>query len=101
MERINGRLWFFVNFQKHADKKVCRFELSCDQYQSIYNLIQYYQMETRWRIKTLILQAFKALCYLDKNAIEVLLMSVLPLELVINLLSDTKQNVQWFKIVNV
>lgn len=44
-------------------------------------------METRWRIKTLILQAFKALCYLDKNAIEVLLMSVLPLELVI-FLSD-------------
>ncbi|XP_037027751.1 NCK-interacting protein with SH3 domain [Bradysia coprophila] len=71
-----------IDILKNADKKVCRFELSCDQYQSIYNLIQYYQMETRWRIKTLILQAFKALCYLDKNAIEVLLMSVLPLELV-------------------
>ncbi|KAJ6638766.1 NCK-interacting protein with SH3 domain [Pseudolycoriella hygida] len=71
-----------IEILKNADKKVCRFELSCDQYQSIYNLIQYYQMETRWRIKTLILQAFKALCYLDKNAVEVLLMSVLPLELV-------------------
>lgn len=71
--------------QKNADKQICKFELACDQYQSVVNLINYYQMETRWQIRKLLLKSFKALCYVDTNAIDQLLTSVLPMEMVNNI----------------
>lgn len=73
---------------KNADKKISTFELSCDQYQSIINLIQYYQMETRWTIRELLLDSFKSLCFVDLAAIDVMLTSVLPLELVQDMQSN-------------
>lgn len=40
-------------------------------------------METRWPIRKILLDAFKALCHLETNAIDLLLTSVLPMELVL------------------
>lgn len=62
--------------------------MSCDQYQALVNLVQYYQMETRWPIKRLLLKTFTAACYLDHIIVDILLTSVLPLEIV----EDMKTN---------
>lgn len=56
--------------------------MSCDQYQMFINLVQYYQMETRWSIKKLLLKTFTAACHLDYIIVDILLTSVLPLEIV-------------------
>lgn len=63
--------------------------MSCDHYQSIINLVQYYQMETRWSIRKLLLQSFKAMCHLDHVAVDILLGSVLPAELVLDMYSNS------------
>ena len=46
------------------------------------NLIEYYQMEVRWSLRRLLIEAFLLMCYLDANIISIMLNSVLPLELV-------------------
>lgn len=61
---------------------ICCHELASDQYQVVVNLVQYYQMETRWPIKRLLLHAFSAACYLDAVIVDILVTSVLPLEIV-------------------
>lgn len=63
--------------------------MSCDHYQSIINLVQYYQMETRWSIRKLLLESFKAMCHLDHIAVDILLGSVLPTELVQEMYSNS------------
>lgn len=73
-----------------ADPKICRSEMACDQYQSIINLVLYYQMETRWSIRKLLLAAFRAMCHLDYTTVDILLGSVLPLELVQDMVSNPR-----------
>ncbi|KAH8387706.1 hypothetical protein KR093_009002 [Drosophila rubida] len=68
--------------QNNADENISCYEMSCDQYQMFINLVQYYQMETRWSIKRLLLQTFTAACHLDHIIVDILLTSVLPLEIV-------------------
>ncbi|XP_062136544.1 NCK-interacting protein with SH3 domain-like [Drosophila sulfurigaster albostrigata] len=46
------------------------------------NLVQYYQMDRRWSIKRLLLQTFTAACHLDHIIVDILLTSLLPLEIV-------------------
>ncbi|KAL5275941.1 NCKIPSD family protein [Megaselia abdita] len=77
-----------VDILRNADENICCYEMSCDQYQSLINLVQYYQMETRWNIKKLLLRAFTAACHLDHIIVDILLTSVLPLEIV----EDMKTN---------
>ncbi|KAL7026662.1 hypothetical protein ACKWTF_005119 [Chironomus riparius] len=71
-----------------ADPKICRYEMSCDAYHSVNNLVLYYQMETRWNIRKLLLKTFKAMCLLDVTCVDLLIGSVLPLELVQDMLSN-------------
>ncbi|XP_033150332.1 NCK-interacting protein with SH3 domain isoform X2 [Drosophila busckii] len=71
-----------VEILNNADENISCYEMSCDQYQMFINLVQYYQMETRWSIKRLLLQAFTAACHLDHIIVDILLTSVLPLEIV-------------------
>lgn len=56
----------------------------------ISTLIQYYQMEIRWSIRQLLLQAFGVLCSLDKTVINIMLNSVLPSELARDMLSNPR-----------
>lgn len=65
-----------------ADPKICRNEMSIDQYQSTMNLVLYYQMETRWTIRKLLLDSLTAMCHLDFTAVNIMLCSILPIELV-------------------
>lgn len=73
-----------------ADPKICRHEMSSDHYQAIINLVQYYQMETRWSIRKLLLKAFTAISHLDLIAVDILLNSVLPTELIQDMISNPK-----------
>ncbi|XP_013110273.2 NCK-interacting protein with SH3 domain isoform X2 [Stomoxys calcitrans] len=77
-----------VDILNNADETICCYEMSCDQYQALVNLVQYYQMETRWNIKRLLLRTFTAACHLDHIIVDILLTSVLPLEIV----EDMKTN---------
>lgn len=71
-----------------ADAKICRYEMSCDAYNAVNNLVLYYQMESRWNIRKLLLRAFKAMCLLDLTCVDILISSVLPLELVQDIMSN-------------
>lgn len=82
MHYFNKKLKDTYSFKENADRKICIHEMAVDNYQCIINLVLYYQMETRWSIRLLLLSAFKTLSYLDPTATDVMLTSVLPMELV-------------------
>lgn len=85
---ITNYLTELIRILVDADPKICRYEMSCDGYNSVNNLVLYYQMESRWTIRKLLLKAFKAMCLLDLICVEILIGSVLPLELVQDMLMN-------------
>jgi hypothetical protein len=85
---ISNYLTELIRILVDADTKICRYEMSCDAYNSVNNLVLYYQMESRWNIRKLLLRAFKAMCLLDVTCVDILISSVLPLELVQDMLSN-------------
>uniref|UniRef100_A0A2M4ARI4 Putative coeffector of mdia rho gtpase regulates actin polymerization and cell adhesion turnover n=1 Tax=Anopheles triannulatus TaxID=58253 RepID=A0A2M4ARI4_9DIPT len=87
---ISQYLTELIRILTDADPKICRSEMACDHYQSIINLVLYYQMETRWSIRKLLLKAFHAMCHLDYTTVDILLGSVLPLELVQDMVSNAR-----------
>uniref|UniRef100_A0AAG5DX08 SH3 domain-containing protein n=1 Tax=Anopheles atroparvus TaxID=41427 RepID=A0AAG5DX08_ANOAO len=87
---ISQYLAELIRILTDADPKICRSEMACDHYQSIINLVLYYQMETRWSIRKLLLKAFRAMCHLDYTTVDILLGSVLPLELVQDMVSNPR-----------
>lgn len=70
-----------ISILSNADASISRHVISLNHYYSITTLIQYYQMEVRWSIRQLLLQAFGVLCSLDKTVVDIMLNSVLPGEL--------------------
>ncbi|KAL3267784.1 hypothetical protein HHI36_006913 [Cryptolaemus montrouzieri] len=70
-----------ISILSNADASISRHVISLDHYHCITTLIQYYQMEIRWTIRQLLLQAFGVLCSLDKTVVDIMLNSVLPGEL--------------------
>ncbi|XP_035773983.1 NCK-interacting protein with SH3 domain-like [Anopheles albimanus] len=87
---ISQYLTELIRILTDADPKICRSEMACDHYYSIINLVLYYQMETRWSIRKLLLKAFHAMCHLDYTTVDILLGSVLPLELVQDMVSNAR-----------
>lgn len=85
---ITNYLTELIRILVDADTKICRYEMSCDAYNAVNNLVLYYQMESRWNIRKLLLRAFKAMCLLDLTCVDILISSVLPLELVQDMLSN-------------
>lgn len=85
---ITNYLTELIRILVDADPKICRYEMSCDKYNSINNLVLYYQMESRWTIRKLLLKAFKAMCLLDVVCVDILIGSVLPLDLVQDMLMN-------------
>lgn len=55
--------------------------LKIDQYTSINNLLEYYQMELRWVIQKRLLEIFSELCKLNFVVLEIIVNSILPMEL--------------------
>lgn len=85
---ISNYLTELIRILVDADTKICRYEMSCDAYNAVNNLVLYYQMEMRWNIRKLLLRAFKAMCLLDLTCVDILISSVLPLELVQDMLAN-------------
>lgn len=85
---ITNYLTELIRILVDADPKICRYEMSCDHYNAVSNLVLYYQMEHRWNIRKLLLRAFKAMCLLDVMCVDLLISSVLPLELVQDMLAN-------------
>lgn len=85
---ITNYLTELIRILVDADPKICRYEMSCDAYNAVNNLVLYYQMESRWNIRKLLLKAFKAMCLLDVTCVDLLIGSVLPLELVQDMLMN-------------
>lgn len=85
---ISNYLTELIRILVDADAKICRYEMSCDAYNSVNNLVLYYQMEMRWNIRKLLLRAFKAMCLLDVTCVDILISSVLPLELVQDMMAN-------------
>jgi hypothetical protein len=67
--------------QTNADADISRHVMSGDSYHGVSSLVQYYQMEIRWSIRQLLLQAFGVMCSLDATVVTLMLNSVLPMEL--------------------
>jgi len=51
-------------------------------YCSVQNLVEYFQMETRWNIRKILIETFSTIATIDNTVISLMLNSVLPLELV-------------------
>jgi len=64
----------------NASKDICRHVLSRYKYSYVQSLVEYYQMETRWSIRKILIETFTLMCSLDKAIISLMLISVLPLE---------------------
>ncbi|KAF7286376.1 hypothetical protein GWI33_005670 [Rhynchophorus ferrugineus] len=79
-----------ISILSNADTSISRHVISSNQYHVITTLIQYYQMEVRWSIRQLLLQAFGVLCSLDKTVINIMLNSVLPGELARDMMANPR-----------
>lgn len=55
--------------------------LKVDRYTSVSNLLEYYQMELRWVIQKRLLEIFSELCKLNFVAVDIIINSILPMEL--------------------
>uniref|UniRef100_A0A1B6DI14 SH3 domain-containing protein n=2 Tax=Clastoptera arizonana TaxID=38151 RepID=A0A1B6DI14_9HEMI len=77
----------------NADPSICQRVLSSNKYSNVCTLLEYYQMEVRWSIRELLLQAFHNMCNVHPPTIHVFLNSVLPMELARDMLSNS-QSVQ-------
>lgn len=67
--------------------------LSYDHYLPILSLVEYHQMETRVALRLVILQIFGVMCSLSKTIVSTLLVTVLPLELSMDVMSHTESMV--------
>lgn len=79
-----------ISILSNADASICKHVVSLDQYHVISTLIQYYQMEVRWSIRQLLLQAFGVLCSLDGTVVNIMLNSVLPCELARDMMANPR-----------
>ncbi|GLV41728.1 uncharacterized protein CBL_00341 [Carabus blaptoides fortunei] len=70
-----------ISILSNADPSISKHMIAIDDYRVVFALIQYYQMEIRWSIRQLLLQAFGVMCSLDKTVVSIMLNSVLPMEL--------------------
>ena len=68
------------NSLQGADREVCRAALARWKYQAVQSLVEYYQMETRWTIRKILIETFTLMCSIDQPVISLMLTSVLPLE---------------------
>ncbi|KRT80070.1 SH3 domain-containing protein, partial [Oryctes borbonicus] len=79
-----------IQILTNADASISKYVVSSQQYHVITTLIQYYQMETRWSIRQLLLQAFGVLCSFDKTIVSIMLNSILPGELARDMMASPR-----------
>uniref|UniRef100_A0A7N8Y3C7 NCK interacting protein with SH3 domain n=1 Tax=Mastacembelus armatus TaxID=205130 RepID=A0A7N8Y3C7_9TELE len=75
-----------------ADPVVCKRMCKANDYENVFSLVSYYQMEHRVSLRLLLLKVFGAMCSLDAALISTLLNSILPMELARDLQTDTQEH---------
>ncbi|KPI91578.1 NCK-interacting protein with SH3 domain [Papilio xuthus] len=78
---IQTQLLELISVMSNADINISQHVLSSHRYAYVTTLVQYYQMETRWPLRQLLLQAFGVMCGLERTALATLALSALPAEL--------------------
>ncbi|XP_045445913.1 NCK-interacting protein with SH3 domain [Melitaea cinxia] len=78
---IQTQLLELISVMSNADVNISQHVLSSHRYVYVTTLVQYYQMETRWPLRQLLLQAFGVMCGLERTALATLALSALPAEI--------------------
>ncbi|XP_012549543.1 NCK-interacting protein with SH3 domain isoform X1 [Bombyx mori] len=78
---IQTQLLELISVMSNADVNISQHVLSSHRYVYVTTLVQYYQMETRWPLRQLLLQAFGIMCGLERTALATLALSSLPAEI--------------------
>ncbi|XP_045605711.1 NCK-interacting protein with SH3 domain isoform X2 [Procambarus clarkii] len=86
---ISTHLSDLLELLNNGDLMVCRTVLSLDDFRPLLTLVQYYQMETRWPLRKLLLKVFGAVCQMSAANISYLSASVFPVELAREMLDGT------------
>ena len=77
---IIGNLSLLCSAMEGTERGVCRAALARWKYHAVQSLVEYYQMETRWSIRKILIETFTLMCSIDQPVISLMLNSVLPLE---------------------
>lgn len=80
-QSISNLLLHLSDCLTNSDKRVSCYVVAKFKYFYVHNLIEYFQMETRWSLRKLLIENFMLMCSIDPVIISVMLSSVLPLEL--------------------
>ncbi|XP_071534266.1 NCK-interacting protein with SH3 domain isoform X2 [Panulirus ornatus] len=91
---ISTHLTDLLDLLNNGDLAVCRSVLSLDDFRPLLTLVQYYQMETRWPLRKLLLKVFGAVCQMSAANISYLSASVFPVELAREMLDSTCSEVR-------
>ncbi|CAB3242387.1 unnamed protein product [Arctia plantaginis] len=78
---IQTQLLELISVMSNADVNISQYVLSSHKYAYVTTLVSYYQMETRWPLRQLLLQAFGVMCGLERTALATLALSALPAEI--------------------
>ncbi|CAG4989094.1 unnamed protein product [Parnassius apollo] len=78
---IQTQLLELISVMSNADVNISQHVVSSHRYAYVTTLVQYYQMETRWPLRQLLLQAFGVMCGLERTALATLALSALPAEI--------------------
>jgi len=76
---------------QNASPDICRHVLRRFKYSYVQNLVEYYQMETRWSIRKILIETFTLMCSIEKEIISLMLISVLPLEVAQDMFENSEE----------
>ncbi|KAL1132832.1 hypothetical protein AAG570_010784 [Ranatra chinensis] len=88
---ISQKIALLTSILNDAHPAICQRVLKISDYADVSMLVEYYQMENRLSIRSLLVQTFAVMCKLDKTVISILLNSVLPMELAREMQSNIKK----------
>ncbi|CAH0406419.1 unnamed protein product [Chilo suppressalis] len=87
---IQTQLLELISVMSNADVNISQHVLSSHKYAYVTTLVQYYQMETRWPLRQLLLQAFGVMCGLERTALATLALSSLPAEIARDMIDNPR-----------
>ncbi|KAK8405388.1 hypothetical protein O3P69_001728 [Scylla paramamosain] len=98
---IASHLTDLLDLLNTGDLEACRRVLALDDFRPLLTLVQYYQMETRWPLRRMLLQVFGAVCQMSAANISYLSASVFPVELAREMLESTcsEEQLQYISLV--
>ena len=91
-EIILSQLGRVCSTLQNASQDVCLHVLRRHKYFYVQSLVEYFQMETRWSIRKLLIETYTFMCTLDRNIVSLMLVSVLPLELTQDMFDNSEES---------